>query len=81
MSLDADSEAAETIKQAQSERAKGIKNLQDQLKEAKIMQGWLFRSFLNFRKFHIMANYLSRIRPRNWVSFRKYARTIDRVRD
>ena len=36
--LDADSEAAETIKQAQSERAKGIQNLQDQLKEAKIMQ-------------------------------------------
>ena len=35
---DADSEAAETIKQAQSERAKGIQNLQDQLKEAKIMQ-------------------------------------------
>ena len=38
LTLDADSEAAETIKQAQSERAKGIQNLQDQLKEAKIMQ-------------------------------------------
>ena len=35
---DADSEAAETIKQAQSERARGIQNLQDQLKEAKMMQ-------------------------------------------
>ena len=36
--LDADGEAAETIKQAQSERARGIQNLQDQLKEAKMMQ-------------------------------------------
>ena len=35
---DADGEAAETIKQAQSERARGIQNLQDQLKEAKMMQ-------------------------------------------
>jgi len=36
--IDADGEAAETIKQAQSERARGIQNLQDQLKEAKMMQ-------------------------------------------
>ena len=35
---DADSEAAETIKQAQSERARGIQHLQDQLKDAKMMQ-------------------------------------------
>merc|ERR1719317_131331 len=36
--IDADGEAAETIKQAQSERARGIQNLQDQLKETKMMQ-------------------------------------------
>jgi len=44
--IDADSEAAETIKQAQSERAKGIQNLQDQLKQAKIMQDKADEQFL-----------------------------------
>merc|ERR1719228_2343322 len=36
--IDADNEAAETIRQAQMERAKAIQNLQGQLKEAKIQQ-------------------------------------------
>ena len=36
--IDADNEAAETIRQAQLERAKAIQNLQEQLKEAKTQQ-------------------------------------------
>ena len=36
--IDADSEAAETIRQAQLERSKAIQNLQEQFKEAKNQQ-------------------------------------------
>lgn len=70
--LDADSEAAETIKQAQSERAKGIQNLQDQLKEAKILQDKADEALLFEKVYNFCMEILQKFR---------FAKNIDRVSD
>ena len=61
--IDADNEAAETIRQAQMERAKAIQNLQGQLKEAKIQQDKQSEQLLfqNVRTFVGNRNFSSKI--------------------